>query len=417
MKRFSQLRHIAAALAVSAAAFERTRPSPPRQERRAVHGYFADGSGWQAVSNILTREFRRSATGNVVRRRREGNPACRRRAGRPEHPRRHSYGGAVITEAGTTTRSRAHVAAFQPDTGESPLDLTKKTPPATKAIKATEDGHLYFDEASFHADFAADVPAAEAKFMAISQVTPAAQSFGVPITHAAWRTKPSSGRHGRPRDQPRVERFMTQRAGSKTIELSSHVAYESKLEQAPSHSRVTYVDTLPPKPVMHSRDRFASPRSAPSSKALIAQPERYVEFAALSRVGVAAIGAIQHEIAHKFPEIETDTTARQFCGAMVAEVMRRHGHDVVQARGRLGGTLFSYGAVFSAYPQLLPFTDVVAALARSIGSPRMRRTSGRAVDTPPRRHGLLARRACVPPARSRRGVRRAHRRRRTLDLP
>ena len=81
-------------------------------------------------------------------------------------------------------------------------------------------------------------------------------------------------------------------------------------------------------------------------------------------MGVAAIGAIQHEIAHKFPEIETDTTARQFCGAMVAEVMRRHGHDVVQARGRLGGTLFSYGAVFSAYPQLLPFTDVVAALAR-----------------------------------------------------
>ncbi|WP_139319993.1 alpha/beta hydrolase, partial [Serratia marcescens] len=89
----------------------------------------------------------------------------------------HSYGGAVITEAGNDDKvaGLVYVAAFQPDTGESPLDLTKKTPPATKAIKATEDGHLYFDEASFHADFAADVPAAEAKFMAISQVTPAAQ--------------------------------------------------------------------------------------------------------------------------------------------------------------------------------------------------------------------------------------------------
>ncbi|CAB3765499.1 damage-inducible protein DinB [Burkholderia sp. MSh2] len=115
---------------------------------------------------------------------------------------------------------------------------------------------------------------------------------------------------------------------------------------------------------MHSRfDRFRSTPLGAQLEALIAQSARYAEFAALSRVGVAAIGAIQHEIAVKFPEIDTDTTARQFCGAMVAEVMRRHGHDVVQARGRLDGTLFSYGAVFSAYPQRLPFAGVVAALA------------------------------------------------------
>ena len=115
---------------------------------------------------------------------------------------------------------------------------------------------------------------------------------------------------------------------------------------------------------MHSRfDRFRATPLGAQLEALIAQPERYVEFAALSRVGVAAIGAIQHEIARKFPEIEADTTARQFCGAMVADVMRRHGHDVVQPRGRLGGALFSYGAVFSAYPQARPFADVVAALA------------------------------------------------------
>ncbi|BAX60938.1 DinB family protein [Burkholderia stabilis] len=116
---------------------------------------------------------------------------------------------------------------------------------------------------------------------------------------------------------------------------------------------------------MHSRfDRFRTTALGTQLEALIAQPERYPEFAALSRVGVAAIGAIQHEIARNFPEIEADTTARQFCGAMVAEVMRRHGHDVVQARGRLGGTLFSYGAVFSAYPQRLPFADVIAELTR-----------------------------------------------------
>ncbi|HDR9073234.1 TPA: DinB family protein [Burkholderia vietnamiensis] len=115
---------------------------------------------------------------------------------------------------------------------------------------------------------------------------------------------------------------------------------------------------------MHSRfDRFRETPLGAQLEALIGQPERYVEFAALSRVGVAAIGAIQHEIASKFPEVAADTTARQFCGSMVADVMRRHGHDVVQARGRLGGALFSYGAVFSAYPQVLPFADLAAALA------------------------------------------------------
>ncbi|RQT00765.1 DinB family protein [Burkholderia seminalis] len=116
---------------------------------------------------------------------------------------------------------------------------------------------------------------------------------------------------------------------------------------------------------MHSRfDRFRTTALGAQLEALIEQPERYLEFAALSRVGVAAIGAIQDEIARKFPEIEADTTARQFSGAMVAEVMRRHGHEVVQARGRLGGALFSYGAVFSPFPRRLPFADVVAALAR-----------------------------------------------------
>lgn len=116
---------------------------------------------------------------------------------------------------------------------------------------------------------------------------------------------------------------------------------------------------------MHSRfDRFRATPLGAQLEALIGQPERYAEFAALSRVGVAAIGAVQDEIAQKFPELEADTTARQFCGALVADVMRRRGHDVVQARGRLGGALFSYGAVFSPYPQLLPFNDIVGELAR-----------------------------------------------------
>lgn len=116
---------------------------------------------------------------------------------------------------------------------------------------------------------------------------------------------------------------------------------------------------------MHSRfDRFRGTPIGTQLEALIDSPTRYIEFAALSRAGVAAIAAIADEVAQKFPEIEADTTARQFCGAMVADVMRRHGHELVQARGRIGGPLFTYGAVFSPRPIALSFDKVVEALAR-----------------------------------------------------
>lgn len=119
---------------------------------------------------------------------------------------------------------------------------------------------------------------------------------------------------------------------------------------------------------MHSRfDRFRCSPIGQQLEAAIELPERYIEFAALSRVGVAAIAAIADEISEKFPEVIEDTTARQFCGAMVAEVMRRKGHEVVQARGRVSGAMFSYGAVFSPYPIRLPFADVIAALTSMPG--------------------------------------------------
>ncbi|MBN3857473.1 DinB family protein [Paraburkholderia sp. Ac-20340] len=119
---------------------------------------------------------------------------------------------------------------------------------------------------------------------------------------------------------------------------------------------------------MHSRfDRFRTTALASQLEALIDAPQRYVEYAVLSRVGVAAVSAVTDEIALKFPEVEQDATARQFCGAMVAEVMRRHGHEVVQARGRVSGAIFSYGAVFSAQPVILPFADVIDGLAAMPG--------------------------------------------------
>lgn len=115
---------------------------------------------------------------------------------------------------------------------------------------------------------------------------------------------------------------------------------------------------------MHSRfDQFRATPTGRQLQALIESPQRYIEFAALARVGVASIAAIGDELSAKFPEIGRDTTARQFCGAMVAEVMRRNGHELIQARGRVGGSLFSYGAVFSPRPVVLAFAGVIDALA------------------------------------------------------
>jgi hypothetical protein len=97
-------------------------------------------------------------------------------------------------------------------------------------------------------------------------------------------------------------------------------------------------------------------------EAVFADRLRYAEFAALARARVPSIVAIRHELGEKFPELAHDTTARQFCGAMVAEVMRTHGHEVVQARGRADGDLFTYGAVFSPLPLQRSFPRLVEAL-------------------------------------------------------
>ncbi|WP_233888172.1 alpha/beta hydrolase [Paraburkholderia flagellata] len=237
MKLSSYVTRIAAAVALSAAALgSQAATAAPVKNIVLVHGYFADGSGWQAVSKILARDgYKVSVVQEPETSFDDDVKATTRVIDAQDGPSilvGHSYGGAVVTQAGNDDKvaGLVYVAAFQPDTGESPLELTKKTPPATTAIKATADGHLYIDPANFHEDFAADLPASEARFMAISQVTPAAQSFGVPITHAAWRTKPSWAvvATADRAINPDLERFMTQRAGSKTVEInSSHVVYMS----------------------------------------------------------------------------------------------------------------------------------------------------------------------------------------------
>jgi pimeloyl-ACP methyl ester carboxylesterase len=218
----------------SSALFGTTAIAAPVKNIVLVHGFFADGSGWRGVADILTRDGynvsivqqpETSLADDV-----KATTAALDAAAGASILVGHSYGGVVITEAGNHAKvaGLVYIAAFQPDAGESLLTLVKRTPPASEGVKATADGHLYFDSALFHADFAADLPAADASFMARSQVLPAVQAASATITQAAWKTKPSWAivSSADRTVNPELERAMAKRAGSKTTEINgSHVAF------------------------------------------------------------------------------------------------------------------------------------------------------------------------------------------------
>jgi pimeloyl-ACP methyl ester carboxylesterase len=229
------LTRIAAALALTSATIAAPAAmAAPVKNIVLVHGFFADGSGWQGVADILTRDGFNvavvqqpetslaedvKATNSIVNAL-DGDSIL---VG-------HSYGGVVITEAGNNAKVKGlvYVAAFAPDAGESLLTLVKKTPPASEGVKATADGQLYFDHALFHADFAADLPAAQANFMARAQVLPAVQTAAAPVTQAAWKNKPSWAivSTADRTVNPDLERFMAKRAGSKITEINgSHATF------------------------------------------------------------------------------------------------------------------------------------------------------------------------------------------------
>jgi pimeloyl-ACP methyl ester carboxylesterase len=199
-----------------------------------VHGFFADGSGWQGVAKILTRDGYNVAVVQEPETSFAEDVKVTTRAIDTFDGKSilvgHSYGGMVITEAGVNPKvaGLVYVSAFQPDAGESLLNLVKKMPPPSESIKATADGYLYVDQALFHADFAADLPAADARFMAMSQVMPTVQTAGAPATQIAWKTKPSWAviTTADRTVNPELQRFMAARAGSKVVEINgSHVAF------------------------------------------------------------------------------------------------------------------------------------------------------------------------------------------------
>jgi pimeloyl-ACP methyl ester carboxylesterase len=201
-----------------------------------VHGAFADGSGWETVANILAKDgYNVAVVQPPETSYAEDVKFTRALIDRQTGPVvlvGHSYGGSIITEAGNDPKVAAlvYIAAFAPDTGESPAAIEKALPPASTGIKATDDGYFYIDPAVFAADFAADVPPAKAAFMAISQVLISADSFTSPIKTPAWKSKPSWYMVAT-KDRsinPDQERMMAKRAHAKTVEVnSSHVAYIS----------------------------------------------------------------------------------------------------------------------------------------------------------------------------------------------
>ena len=222
-----------------------------------VHGAWADGSGWKGVYDMLVKDgYNVSIVQEPETTFQEDVAATKRVLALQDGPCilvGHSYGGAVITEAGTDSSvvGLVYIAAHMPDAGESEAEDGKRFPSdlsKSNAVKKTADGFTYLDPAQFQEYFAADVPAAQAAFMARSQVLNADANFKAVITTAAWRTKPSWMLVAT-KDRainPDLERWYATRANSHKVEVSgaSHAVYVSRpkevaalIEQAASEVR------------------------------------------------------------------------------------------------------------------------------------------------------------------------------------
>jgi pimeloyl-ACP methyl ester carboxylesterase len=231
----------------------------PRRVRNIVlvHGAWADGSGWKGVYDILVKDgYTVSMVQEPETSFQDDVAATKRALALQDGPCilvAHSYGGAVITEAGThpSVAGLVYIAAHMADAGENEADDGKRFPSdlsKVNARKKTADGFTYIDPAQFHEYFAADLPAEQAAFMARSQVLHFADNFKAAITTAAWRSKPSWMLvAGKDRTiNPDLERWYATRANGHKVEAAgaSHCVYVSRpkevaalIEEAASHPR------------------------------------------------------------------------------------------------------------------------------------------------------------------------------------
>ena len=204
-----------------------------------VHGGFVDGSGWEGVYDILKRDgYEVSVVQNPTLSLADDVAATRLVIAQAKTPVvlvGHSYGGVVITEAGTDPKvtKLVYIAAFAPDEGESVSTLIQNPPPGAPVppILPPQDGYLFLDKAKFHASFAADLSADKAAFMADSQVPWGVGALSGAVSVPAWRSKRSwylvaTDDRMIP---PVAQRAMSGRAGSTVVEVpGSHAIYVSQ---------------------------------------------------------------------------------------------------------------------------------------------------------------------------------------------
>jgi pimeloyl-ACP methyl ester carboxylesterase len=204
-----------------------------------VHGGFVDGSGWQGVYSLLKDDYSVRIVQNPTLSLEGDVAATKMIIGAQSEPVilvGHSYGGAVITEAGNDPKVAAlvYIAAFVPDQGESVQTILGKAPPGVTMmppILPPQGGFLFLDREKMPASFAGDLSADEGAFMADSQVPWGVEALSGTISEAAWRSKPSwylvATEDGM--IPPPAQRSMSEQAGSTVEEAAgSHAIYVSQ---------------------------------------------------------------------------------------------------------------------------------------------------------------------------------------------
>ncbi|MFM0095108.1 alpha/beta hydrolase [Paraburkholderia nemoris] len=238
------LRSMLGALALSSLAlgvmeYSNAATAEPVKNVVLVHGGFVDGGGWEAVYKLLkakgynvsiVQNSTTSLTNDVA-----ATKAVVDAQNGPVVLVGHSYGGAVISEAGNDPKvSRlVYIAAFAPDNGESVKTLTSNPPPgaAIPPILPPVDGFLMLDKTKFVASFAGDVKPERASFLANAQVPWGVDAYMGQVTTAAWHTKPSWYLVTKDDKMipPDAQRAMSKRAGATVVETpGSHAIYESR---------------------------------------------------------------------------------------------------------------------------------------------------------------------------------------------
>jgi pimeloyl-ACP methyl ester carboxylesterase len=227
-----------AAIIIAAGAKAQSAPTaPPAVNIVLVHGALIDGSSWRGVYDVLTRDgYHVNIVQQPLTGLDEDVAATKRVLDQQDGPVvlvGHSYGGSIITVAGSDPKVKAlvYVAALAPDIGETSAEVAPPAPTASDDLKSTKDGYVFLDPGKFAADFGADLPKAQAEFMAHAQAPVSGAVFNAKLTAAAWHDKPSYFVIATQDRElhPAIARRMAQRAGSKVTEIkASHAVLISQ---------------------------------------------------------------------------------------------------------------------------------------------------------------------------------------------